>query len=76
MNLRGRSSFDEVHFGKFASKYIKSQYFVDVHPPLAKLLITFAGFAFGYNGHFDFKDIGKYVRTFSLTYFTLSNSML
>ncbi|KAJ7240005.1 glycosyltransferase family 39 protein [Mycena rebaudengoi] len=51
--------FDEVHFGKFASKYIKTQYFVDVHPPLAKLLITLAAFIFGYDGHFDFKDIGK-----------------
>ncbi|KAI0075395.1 glycosyltransferase family 39 protein [Panus rudis PR-1116 ss-1] len=51
--------FDEVHFGKFASRYIKSQYFVDVHPPLAKLLITLAAFIFGYDGNFDFKDIGK-----------------
>ncbi|KAJ3511201.1 hypothetical protein NLJ89_g4233 [Agrocybe chaxingu] len=51
--------FDEVHFGKFASKYIKTQYFVDVHPPLAKLLITLAGFVFGYDGQFDFKEIGK-----------------
>ncbi|KAF8173839.1 glycosyltransferase family 39 protein [Mycena galopus ATCC 62051] len=51
--------FDEVHFGKFASKYIKTQYFVDVHPPLAKLLITLAAFVFGYEGNFEFKDIGK-----------------
>lgn len=51
--------FDEVHFGKFASKYIKTQYFVDVHPPLAKLLITLAAFVGGFDGQFDFKDIGK-----------------
>ena len=56
-----RSRFDEVHFGKFAGRYIKTQYFVDVHPPLAKLLITLAGWIFGYDGKFDFKEIGKWV---------------
>ncbi|KAI9689126.1 MAG: hypothetical protein M1822_000864 [Bathelium mastoideum] len=51
--------FDEVHFGGFASKYIKGRFFMDVHPPLAKLLITLAGWLGGFNGDFDFKDIGK-----------------
>ncbi|KAN0097991.1 glycosyltransferase family 39 protein [Tylopilus felleus] len=51
--------FDEVHFGKFASRYIKTRYFVDVHPPLAKLLITAAAFLSRFDGDFDFKEIGK-----------------
>ena len=51
--------FDEVHFGGFASKYINGRFFMDVHPPLAKLLITFAAWLGGFDGSFDFKDIGK-----------------
>jgi hypothetical protein len=46
-------------FGGFASKYIKGKFFMDVHPPLAKLLITLAGWLAGFNGEFDFKEIGK-----------------
>ncbi|KAK0633741.1 glycosyltransferase family 39 protein [Immersiella caudata] len=51
--------FDEVHFGGFASKYIKGRFFMDVHPPLAKLMITLFGWLAGFNGDFDFKEIGK-----------------
>ena len=32
---------------------------MDVHPPLAKLMITLFGWIAGFNGDFDFKEIGK-----------------
>lgn len=51
-------SFDEVHFGKFASYYLQRTYFFDLHPPFAKLLIAAVGWLVGYNGAFKFDNIG------------------
>ncbi|EPQ56332.1 glycosyltransferase family 39 protein [Gloeophyllum trabeum ATCC 11539] len=50
--------FDEVHFGKFAAHYIQREYYFDVHPPFAKLLFGLAGWFVGFDGHFQFENIG------------------
>ncbi|SCU97083.1 LAFA_0G09648g1_1 [Lachancea sp. 'fantastica'] len=69
--------FDEVHFGGFASKYIKGIFFMDVHPPLAKMLFAAVGFIAGFKGDFDFEAIGdKYPESTPYFFMRLFPSIL
>ena len=44
-------------YGGDAARYAKGEYYLDIHPPLARLTLLFAGKMLGYEATFPFEYV-------------------
>ncbi len=57
--------FDEVYFAKWVTNYYSGQFYFDIHPPLAKMMLAALAKLFGFSdvGNTNFSQIGNVYQT-------------
>lgn len=53
--------FDELHYGRYVSMYLKNVFFFDQNPPLGKQLISAIVGIVGYEGNYTYSKIGEHL---------------
>ncbi len=53
--------FDEVYFARWSTNYFRGEFYFDIHPPLAKMILAATGKLLGYTdtNFTDFSQIGN-----------------
>ncbi|KAG0208726.1 hypothetical protein BGX28_000424, partial [Mortierella sp. GBA30] len=64
--------FDEQHFGGFAADYLKGEFFMDIHPPLGKMLFAAVAYMLGFDGNYDFVPGNKNVPYIGMRMFAVA----
>lgn len=52
--------WDEAHFGKFGGHYLQRSYYIDLHPPLAKMLVGLGMYLAKFDNSFLFESAKTY----------------